>query len=70
MKKKTPKLEEMPETCQTCRFFHLDAQKDEAGFCRRFPPVFVPGDEEAEGGWSFAVTWFDGWCGEHKGKCQ
>jgi hypothetical protein len=56
-----------PKTCANCRFFHLDDPKDEIGFCRRMPPVYIPSDEDgAGGGWTFAVTWFDVDCGEHK----
>jgi hypothetical protein len=69
--RKGKKLEEIPDTCSNCRFFKLDEEKDEAGFCRRFPPVYMPSDDESiGGGWTFSVTWFDGWCGEHKGREQ
>lgn len=67
-KTEQPKLENIPETCASCRFFLLDEQKDEAGFCRRYPPVYVGSEEE--GGWTHAVTWFDQYCGEFQGVKQ
>lgn len=50
--------------CAGCRFFHLDAPADEAGFCRRYPPVFVVADGDAEV--SYPVVEPTDWCGEFK----
>lgn len=62
--KKTEKLEVDLEACASCRFFLLDSPKDEAGYCRKGPKVFVA-DEDGSG-WTHSVNTPDGWCGDYK----
>lgn len=54
--------------CASCAFFSLDEPKDEMGYCKRYPPIFVT-DESGEG-WTHSVSAFDDWCGEFKRKVQ
>ena len=61
---KKPKLEDMPETCASCRFFLLDDPKDEAGLCRLEPSKYCWDGES--GGWSQSVMSHDEWCGKHE----
>lgn len=51
----------MPK-CASCAFFSLDEPNDETGYCKRYPPVFAACEEGA--GWTFAVSFYDDWCGE------
>jgi hypothetical protein len=54
------------EACTNCRFFLLDDPKDDAGYCRRNPPVSVVDDEG--GGWTFPVVVPAEWCGQYQRK--
>lgn len=68
-KTKTPKIaKEDIETCSNCRFFLMDDPKDDAGYCRRYPPQYVGSEEE--GGFTYAVITPADWCGEHKRVTQ
>lgn len=62
MKKKTIPEDCMPK-CGTCAFMQAE-QGDEAGYCRRFPPQVVAGDEGEYS--SFPVIEIADWCGEYK----
>lgn len=63
MAKKKAEPEDL-ETCSNCRFFLLEHPKDDAGYCRRFPPAYV-GDQE-EGGFTHPVVIPIDWCGEYR----
>lgn len=52
------------ESCAKCRFFLLDDPKDEAGYCRRYPPKPVTDDEGMC--FTFPVAATDEWCGEFR----
>lgn len=52
-----------PETCASCRFFLLSDPKDEAGYCRRFPPRIVVINDEADS--ALPVVLYDEYCGEY-----
>lgn len=45
--------------CKDCRFAVIVDESD-VGFCRRFPPVFMPGI----GIRNVTISLEDGWCGE------
>lgn len=57
-----------PETCASCRFFLLSEPKDEAGYCRRFPPTLIVVNDEPST--AFPVVRHDEWCGEFKRKLE
>lgn len=63
-KQATPKLEDIPETCTSCRFFLLIDPKDEVGFCRRNPKQWTIDADFV--GWAYPEQNSDEWCGEHK----
>lgn len=67
MPKKKPEVVDI-ETCASCRFFLLEDPKDEAGICRRFPPVIISTDEGATV--SQPASFPTDWCGEYKRLCQ
>ena len=57
-----------PENCRQCRFLQLDHARNEAGYCRRYPPVLIGGDDEAM--FCFPIVAVDEWCGEFKAVSQ
>lgn len=56
------------EACINCRFFLLDDPKDEAGYCRKGPKVFVSDDSGS--GWTYSVNEPDEWCGSYERLTQ
>lgn len=56
------------ETCTSCRFFIMDDPKDDAGYCRRFPPVYVSSEDGASIAYPVVVP--ADWCGEYKRRTQ
>ena len=58
----------MNETCETCKFFALEAGA-EGGECRRHPPKLIPLTIDGELV-DIATRWpfvdLDEWCGEHE----
>lgn len=63
-----PKPQFMPENCKQCRYFYQAEPRNEAGYCRRNPPVFAGVDEDPETGEESAMFCFpmvavDEWCG-------
>lgn len=56
------------DTCASCRFFHLHDPKDEAGYCRRFPPALIVVNDEPSS--ALPVARHDEWCGEFAGRLQ
>lgn len=70
-----PTVRENPERCETCRFWHPPRlwKNDEAGLCRRYPPVargtWHPDDELSIYESTFYPLTADvEWCGEWQAK--
>jgi hypothetical protein len=62
MTKKKPIPDDCMPKCATCAFARFDG--DDAGFCNRYPPVFIA--EEEFQGWTYAVVHITDWCGEYR----
>lgn len=56
-----------PESCGSCRFFQPN-DHDDAGYCRRFPPV--PVVIETSLSVAQATSSAEEWCGEFSRKLQ
>jgi len=68
------KPEYIGEKCSQCRFYHTQHPRDSAGYCRRFPPVFV-GHQEDDSGLIYEifqqpVVETSEWCGEFAAVSQ
>ncbi|MGE5650955.1 MAG: high-potential iron-sulfur protein [Bacillota bacterium] len=65
MAKKKPIPEDCMPRCGSCVFYQADPG-DEAGYCRRFPPVVLP--DEGGNSSAYPVVIPDDWCGEFTRK--
>jgi len=66
------KKPEYAPQCSQCRFYHAYHPRDSAGYCRRYPPIFV-GTQEEESGLTIEIfqqpiVAVDEWCGEFGAK--
>lgn len=53
--------------CQNCFYCRDYDKRDDAGFCKRFPPVYVA-DEAGETMLTYPVVNSTDWCGEYRQK--
>lgn len=57
-----PKKEDWMPACQSCSFFEIE-QKEDLGYCRRYPPTLIHmGDDNFDS--TFPIVARDDWCGE------
>lgn len=60
---KKPAKTEWPESCKSCRFMQMEP-RDDAGYCRRYPPAPVTDDEGMC--FTFPEVLPEDWCGEFR----
>lgn len=61
--KTAPAASVFVDACGDCRFWHSPGAVEDAGICKRYPPVPLAGAGHLQ-----PVTKADAWCGEHQVK--
>lgn len=56
-------------TCAKCHFCREFDKRDDAGFCKRYPPVYAQ-DEAGETMVTYPVVSSGDWCGEFRPRAN
>lgn len=55
-------------SCQSCCYWDANADLDDEGECRRFPPKLFDASDDGDGFGLWPFTAASSWCGEWKSK--